>query len=121
MSSYHILLAESAGVFRRLAELVAGWVGDFTCLSQSPRVVLVSADHGFTYAPGLGSETRGRQRLDGRHRCVELAGKPAADDLADKSLVHLDKGRNSLSKSYLAAVGRHFAPRTGLIATGRVL
>ncbi len=106
--SYQVLLDESTGIFRRLAELVARWVGDFTCLNQSPPVVLLTADHGFTYGPGLGSETRGKQRLDGRHRCVELAGKPAAADLEDDSIVYLDKARLSLSKSYLAAVGRHF-------------
>ena len=74
-SPYHVLLDESASVFRRLAELVSRWVGDFTCLNQSPPVVLVTADHGFTYGPALGSETRGQQRLDGRHRCVEVAGQ----------------------------------------------
>ena len=111
-STYHVLLDESASVFRRLAELVARWVGDFTCLNQSPPVVLVTADHGFTYGPALGSETRGQQRLDGRHRCVELAGKPAAQDLADESIVYLDKARLSLPKSYLAAVGRHFGRDT---------
>lgn len=110
--SYHVLLDESASVFRRLGELVARWVGDFTCLQQSPPVVLLAADHGFTYGPGLGSETRGQQRLDGRHRCVELTRKPAAQDLEDESLVHLDKARHSLSKSYLAAVGRHFGRDT---------
>ncbi len=87
-------------------------MGDFTCLHQSPPVVLLTADHGFTYGPGLGSETRGQQRLDGRHRCVELTGKPAAQDLEDESLVHLDKARLSLPKSYLAAVGRHFGRDT---------
>ncbi len=91
---------------------MARWVGDFACLHQSPPVVLVTADHGFTYGPGLGSETRGQQRLDGRHRCVELTGKPAAQDLEDDSLVHLDKARLSLPKSYLAAVGRHFGRDT---------
>lgn len=72
----------------------------------------MTADHGFTYGPGLGSETRGQQHLDGRHRCVELTGKPAAQDLEDESLVHLDKARLSLPKSYLAAVGRHFGRDT---------
>jgi hypothetical protein len=73
---------------------------------------LVSADHGFTYGRGLGSETRGQQRLDGRHRCVELAGKPTAGDLEDDSIAYLDKGRLSLPVSYLAAVGRHFGRDT---------
>ena len=43
---------------------------------------------------------------------MELAGKPAAGDLEDESLVHLDKSRQSLAKSYLAAVGRHFGRDT---------
>jgi hypothetical protein len=111
-SNYQVLLDESAGVFRRVAELVVRWVGDFSCLNESPPVVLLTADHGFTYGPGLGSETRGKQRLDGRHRCVELAGKPAAADLEGDSIVYLDKARLSLSKSYLAAVGRHFGRDT---------
>lgn len=109
---YEVLLEESAGVFRRLAELVARWVGDFVCLNQSPPVVLLTADHGFTYGPALGSETRGHQQLDGLHRCVALPGKPAAQDLTDESLVYLDKDRLSLAKSYLAAIGRHFGRDT---------
>jgi hypothetical protein len=75
-------------------------------------VVLLTADHGFTYGPALGSETHGRQRLDGRHRCVEVAGRPAAQDLADESIAYLDCARLSLPKSYLAAVGRRFGRDT---------
>lgn len=86
--------------------------------------MLLTADHGFTYGPGMGSETRGQQRLDGRHRCAEVTGKPAAQDLEDESLVYLDKARLSLPKSYLTAVGRHFGRDTvsgGVMSHGGLL
>ena len=111
-------------------------MGDFTCLNQSPPVVLLTADHGFTYGPGLGSETRGQQRLDGRHRCVELAGKPAAQDLEDDSFAYLDKARLSLLQELsgrgrpalrprygfrLGHVSRRAAARRGHYPRGRVV
>ena len=46
------------------------------------------------------------------NRCVELTGKPAAQDMEDDSIAYLDKTRLSLSKSYLAAVGRYFGRDT---------
>ena len=82
------------------------------CARWPNQPTLLTADHGFTYGPGLGSETRGKQRLDGRHRCVEIAGKPATEDIEDNSIVFLEKARLSLSKSYLAAVRRHFGRDT---------
>ena len=39
------------------SELVARWVTDFRCLRQALPLVLLTADHGFTYGPPPGEAT----------------------------------------------------------------
>ena len=56
LSSYRVPLEECTRIFPRLAQLVDRWISDFRCLNQSPPVVLLTADHGFTYGPPPGSE-----------------------------------------------------------------
>lgn len=107
MVSYRILLEECARIFPRLAQLAARWVADFRCLTQSSPVVLVTADHGFTYGPRPEIEAAPGQKFDPTHRCVPFSGDPADRGLLDGSLTVIDKDRFHLSRSYIAARGRY--------------
>lgn len=106
MGSYKVLLEECARIFPRLAQLAARWVADFRCLTQSSPVVLVTADHGFTYGPRLEVETPPGRKFDPAHRCMAISDDPANRESLDGSLTLVDKDRFHLPKSYLAASGR---------------
>jgi len=110
--SYRVLVEDSSRVLLRVAQLVARWVTDFRCLHQALPLVLLTADHGFTYGPPPGKETRSHRPLNPTHRCVEIEGAPSAGELSDRSLTFLDKDRFHLSGSYLAARGRYFGTGT---------
>lgn len=110
--SYRVLVEDSTRVFLRLAQLVARWVTDFRCLHQACPLVLLTADHGFTYGPPPGKETQSHRPLNPAHRCIEIEGVPSAGELADSSLTFLDMDRFHLSHSYLAARGRYFGTGT---------
>ena len=112
MGSYRVLLEECARIFPRLAQLAARWVADFRCLTQSPPVVLVTADHGFTYGPRLETETAPGRKFDPTHRCMAIPDDPANHELFDGSLTVIDKDRFHLPRSYLAARGRYVGTGT---------
>ena len=110
--SYRVLVEDSSRVFLRLAQLVARWVTDFRCLHQALPLVLLTADHGFTYGPPPSEETQSHRPLTPTRRCIEIEGTPSAGELSDGSLTFLDQARFHLSRSYLAARGRYFGTGT---------
>jgi PglZ domain len=110
--SYRVLLEDCTRVFVRLSQLVARWLADFRCLNRVSPLVLLTADHGFTYGPPPGKETKGHRHLNPAHRCIEIEGSPQADELSDSSLTLIDKDRFHLPRSYLAARGRYFGSGT---------
>ena len=116
--SYYSLLEDCSGIFARTAGLVARWVDDFRCINQSPPVVLLTADHGFTYGPPPGHETAGGRKIPPTQRCIEIQGDPLDVELSDPSLTVLDGDRFHLPNSFLAARGRQFGTDT---ATGWTL
>jgi hypothetical protein len=111
-SSYRTLVEDCTPVFLRLAQLVARWLTDFRCLNHTAPVILLTADHGFTYGPPASHETKSHRPLNPRHRCIEIEGVPNAEELADGSLTWIDKDRFHLPRSYLAARGRYFGSGT---------
>ena len=111
-ASYRTMLEDSKVVFERIASLIDRWVKDIRSLEQVAPLILVTADHGFTYGPKPGSETRGHRALDGTHRCVKLDGDADPADLEDDSITVIMKEIFHLRSSYLAARGRYFGTGT---------
>jgi hypothetical protein len=116
--SYCSLVEDCVGIFARTAALLARWVEDFRCINQSSPVVLLTADHGFTYGPPPGYQVGASGKVAASRRCVEIDGDPAAMVAKDPSLTALDGARFHLARSYLAARGRRFGTDT---ATGWTL
>ncbi len=117
-ASYASLLEDCVGLFARTAALLARWVDDFRCINQSAPIVLVTADHGFTYGPPPDRSLDGGEGLGGSQRCIEIDGDVGIAELDDPSLTVLDRVRFHLPKSFLAARGRRFGSDT---ATGWTL
>jgi len=111
-ASYSSLLEDCVGLFARTAALLARWVDDFRCIHQSPPVVLLTADHGFTYGPPPGPSADGGQSVGTTPRCVEIDGDVCRAEPMDASLTVLDRLRFHLPKSFLAARGRQFGSDT---------
>jgi hypothetical protein len=110
--TYKVLVEECPAVLSRVARLVERWVSDLRHLNDSPPLVLLTSDHGFTFGPPPASEARSRRTSDGRHRCVEVSDAVTQSDLADESLTFIDKNVFHLHNNYLAARGRYFGKGT---------
>jgi len=106
------MLEDSKGVFIQLSRLMKRWADDVRCITQKSPLIIVTADHGFTFGPAPGSETVGNRVLDGAHRCVVLDGPVTDDDARDESITVIDKDIFRLKSSYLAAKGRYFGRGT---------
>jgi hypothetical protein len=117
-ASYSSLLEDCFGLFARTAALLARWVNDFRCINQSPPVLLLTADHGFTYGPPPARRLDGGKGMVASPRCMEIDGDACEAQLDDPSLTVLDRDRFHLPKSFLAARGRRFGRDT---ATGWTL
>lgn len=116
-ASYASLLEDCVGLFARTAALLARWVDDFRCINQSAPIVLLTADHGFTYGPPPDRSMDG-EGMGGAPRCIEINGDAANAERDDPSLTVPDRVRFHLPKSFLAARGRRFGSDT---ATGWTL
>lgn len=112
LTSYGSMLADSKAVFLQLSRLLKRWADDVRCITQKPPLIIVTADHGFTFGPTPGSETMGNRVLDGAHRCVVIDGPIADSDAKDESITVIDKDTFRLKESYLAARGRYFGRGT---------
>ena len=111
-ASYASLLEDCAGLFARAAALLSRWVDDFRCLHQSPPVVLVTADHGFTYGPPPDPYADRAPAKGPASRCIELGGAVGESGVDDPSLTVLDRNKFHLPKDFLAARGRRFGSDT---------
>lgn len=112
LASYREMLEGSKGVFLGIAKLLSRWSKDIRYIHQESPLILVTADHGFTYGPAPGQETTGNRALDGTHRCVVVQGVPDEADIADESVTLIDKDTFHLRSTYLAARGRYFGKGT---------
>jgi hypothetical protein len=110
--SYRALAEDFPNTLSRMSRLVRRWVDDFRLMHDRPPLVLLTADHGFTFGPAPGSETEAHRHLDGAHRCIALTENPTDNELASGSLTFLDKEAFHLRTSYLAARGRSFGHGT---------
>jgi len=112
VANYVSLLEDSAGVFRKIASRVKRWASDLECISGQQPYVILTADHGFTFGPQPGTETKGQRVLDGKHRCVAVDGEIRDVDRLDESITVIDRDECHLARHYLAARGRHFGKDT---------
>jgi len=112
LMSYSAMLEDSKGVFLQISRLLKRWADDVRCITQKSPLIIVTADHGFTFGQSPGNETVGHRVLDGVHRCVVLDGPISAADAKDESLTVIDKEVFRLKSSYLAAKGRYFGRGT---------
>lgn len=110
--TYKVLAEECSAVLIRIARLVRRWVGDLRDLHDAPPLVILTADHGFTFGPPPGSETQSRRKIDASRRCVKLSEPANSADLSDESVTFIDKSIFHLHNSYLAARGRYFGAGT---------
>ena len=111
-SSYSVLTEELPNIFSRMSRLILRWVDDLRLLNDTRPLVLLTADHGFTFGPPPGSETGSHRKLDGSHRCIEVTDRPTDVESQDESLTFIDKDVFHLKTSYLAARGRYFGKGT---------
>lgn len=112
LENYATLLEECPEIFRKIASRLHRWVRDVELVRGHKPLVLVTADHGFTFGPQPGVETKGHQILDGKHRCLALTDTIGDADLNDDSITVIDKDQFHLSRNYLAARGRNFGQGT---------
>jgi len=110
--SYSAMLEDSQGVFLQISRLAKRWANDFRCINQKYPLVILTADHGFTFGPSPGRETVGHRVLDGAHRCIAIDGPISDADARDEAMTVIDKDVFRLRSSYLAAKGRHFGRGT---------
>jgi hypothetical protein len=112
LGSYGAMLEDSKAVFRQLSRLLRRWSDDIRCITQKSPLILLTADHGYTFGPIPGSETAGRQTLDGAYRCAAVNGPVSDADIIDDSITIIDKDTFRLKQNYLAARGRYFGRGT---------
>lgn len=112
LASYSAMVEDSKAVFIQLSRLLKRWSDDVRCITQKPPLILVTADHGFTFGPTPSGETMGHRVLDGAHRCVAVDGPISDSDAMDESITVIDKETFRLKDSYLAASGRFFGRGT---------
>ena len=96
----------------RVAKLVKRYVRDVQYVTDKTPQLIMTADHGFTYGPSPGAQTRGHVALNGSHRCIELDRPVHELDLRDESITVVDPDRFHVKQSYLAARGRYFGSNT---------
>ncbi len=107
-ASYASLVDDCVGLFARTAALLARWADDFRSINQSQPVVLLTADHGFTYGPPPDRRMARAAGVAGAPRCIELDGDVGNSEREDPTLTVLDRVRFHLPKTFLAARGRRF-------------
>jgi hypothetical protein len=105
-ASYVSLVEKCPEFFARIGQLVNRWVQDCVCLSSVPPVVLLTADHGFTYGQFACSQGERLCGIDARHRCQEVNGKPTFTTDCDGEIAFLEKGQFRGAFHYIAALGR---------------
>lgn len=109
--NYKELLSDATTLAARVGGLVRRLVDDLRCVTGSVPLVVLTADHGFTYGPKPGSESKAHRPLDGAHRCLPIVD-PQSSDLCDESLTFIDATLFHTRSSYLAARGRVFGSGT---------
>ncbi|HBJ34341.1 MAG TPA: hypothetical protein DDZ51_06175 [Planctomycetaceae bacterium] len=112
LASYSAMAEDSKAVFIQLSRLLKRWSDDVKCITQKPPLILVTADHGYTFGPSSGGETMGHRVLDGAHRCIVVDSPISDSDAADESITVIDKETFRLKDSYIAASGRFFGRGT---------
>ncbi len=111
-ASYSSLLEDCAGLFARTAALLSRWVDDLRCLHQNAPVVLLTADHGFTYGPPPDRNLDAGEARRAASRCIEIGDAVHERQREDPSLTVLDRKTFRLPKDFLAARGRRFGSDT---------
>lgn len=99
--SFPELLDDCANVFPRLAHAVARWERDMRHISGQRPLILLCADHGFTYGPSPSQDDD--SQLQSR-RCVVAESRERY--AADPAATYIDRSRFHLKTDYAAAVGR---------------
>ena len=111
LKSYTDLLDEFGRICQRVCERVTTWVKDFTYVTPTRPVVVVTGDHGFTYGPPPDSHGETAAAL-GRHvRCVAVDDEESVTQ-PKGSVALLKRELFHLSKSYIAATSRKFGHST---------
>jgi hypothetical protein len=114
LPTFKALYDECPAIFSRLSRLIERWVGDMEQLHGQQPLLLITADHGFTFGPPSAYEARSSERLSGGQRCVALADRPRNKPIDDPSLTFIDRSVFHLRQDFLAARGRFLGQDTSL-------
>jgi len=87
--------------------LLHRWVEDSRILHGNQPLVLLVADHGFTYGPGNDSSEGG-----GTHRCLPVEVKPEANNPKSESMTFLDRSMFHNRRHYMAVRQRRMSQGT---------
>ena len=105
-SHYRDLNKSALGIFRNIAQLCYRWVQDLRILHSNDPVVLVTADHGFTYGPPPTSDHFGDQQRKPPKRCIRVGSETAAADLPESRYTILSAEKFGLDSPYVAVRDR---------------
>ena len=112
VGSYSELLRDCESVAERIAVELRRLITDIRCLTGSNPLLLLTADHGFTYGPPPGPHTVSSRPIDPAKRCVALTCPATAAECSDDSLTLIGATAFHTGQDYLAARGRCFGSQT---------
>lgn len=101
VACFRELLDDCANIFPRLAHTVARWSRDICHVSGQEPLLLLCADHGFTYGPMPTNDSTSPVIT---RRCVVAESRE--EYASDSSATYIDKNVFHLKSSYAATVGR---------------
>jgi hypothetical protein len=101
-SNYRDLLGEVSGLAAKVSALLRRLVDDICLIHGSVPLVLLTADHGFTYGPSGDLPVGDAADRDRSHRCVGVDSPPDQADPRGQSMTFIDKDMFHNKKHYLA-------------------
>lgn len=109
LPTFKALTDECPAIFSRLSRLIERWVGDMEQLHGQLPLLLITADHGFTFGPPSAYDT-----LSGGQRCMALPDRSRNAQIDDPYLTFIDGSVFHLRHDFLAARGRFLGQDTSL-------
>jgi hypothetical protein len=103
--NFRELLQECDSLAPRISGLIRRLVEDCRCISGATPMVLLTADHGFTYGPAAGNgDDHPQQRHP--HRCAISNSVENMPNTSNESMTFIDRDIFHNKNSYIAARGR---------------
>jgi len=106
--SYRELTEDSEGFFQRISDCLSRWVSDVHREHDESPLLIVTADHGFTFGPPPSSETSKGPVLSSEHRYQKISGVGNEGPAKGDGATLIRKESFSISDNYLVATSRQF-------------